>query len=291
MHRRRLQAVWIRLAPAAVWLLAAAPVIGAPPAQADAFPADMAGLEAWAADATARALQAAQPDNDATAGLREILNRSVSLGVLGVRQLGPDWLRRFTLDVEFEEDLRPRYDVVAIQPLLRSWRRGDLLWLRGHVRHDPSGPLAADLGMYYRPSLAGHDLTLSLGGLVEDHGILDYQRYGVVAALRSPDFEASGTFFDDVADAGPADGIVDRPLDGYDVAFAARLPHLPWAWVRAHRRWQIAVDATEATTRDELSLQLKPLPVLELETGISDDNVRSDWFARLCFKIKLGGNR
>ena len=290
MQRRRLQAVWHRLAPAAACLLAVAPVVGAPPARADALPADMVGLQSWAAEATAHALRAAEADNDPATGLREALNRSVSLGVLGLQQLGPTWLRRFTVDIEFQEDLRPRYDIVATRPLLRSRRHGDLLWLRGHLGHDPSGPLAADLALYYRPSVPGRDLTLSLGGLVEDHGPLDYQRYGVVATLRSPDLEASGRLFDDIADNSPATtGIADRPLDGYDIALAARVPRLPWAWVRARQRWQIAVGETEATTRDELSLQLRPLTPLELEAGISDNGERRDWFTRLRFKIKLGG--
>lgn len=290
MQRRRLPVVWHRLAPAAACLLAVAPVVGAPAARADALPADMVGLQSWAAEATAHALRAAEANNDPAIGLREALNRSVSLGVLGLQQIGPTWLRRFTVDVEFQEDLRPRYDIVATRPLLRSWRHGDFLWLHGHLGHDPNGPLAADLALYYRPRLPGRELTLSLGGLVEDHGVLDYQRYGVSATLRSPDLEVSGTLFDDVAENGPAaNGIADRRLDGYDLAFAARVPRLSWAWVRARQRWQIAVDETEATTRDELSLQLRPLTSLELEAGISDSGERRDWFTRLRFKIKLGG--
>jgi hypothetical protein len=292
MQRRRPRAVSFRLAPAVAWLLAVAPLLGAPPARADAFPADMAGLKAWAADTTAHALAAAQANPDAAAaGIREALNRSARLGALGLRELGPDWLRRFTFEVEFREDLQPRYDLVATQPLLRSWQRGDLLWLRGHLERDPGGPLAADLGLYYRPSLPGHELTLSLGGLFEDHGLLDYQRYGVSAGLQAHDLEASARLFDDVADAGAAaGGIADRPLDGYDVALAARLPRLPWAWLRARQRWQIAVDSPQVTTRDELSLQLRPFIPLELEAGISDDGARRDWFTRLRFKLQLGAS-
>ena len=286
MQRRRPQAVSLRLAPAAAWLLAATPVIDASPAVAEALPADMAGLQAWAADTTARAVQAAGPDNDAAAGAREVLNRSVSLGVLGLQTLGPGWLHRFTLNLEFQEELRPRYDIVATQPLLRSWRRGTLLWLRGHLAHDPGGPLVGDLGLHYRPSLPDHELTLSLSGLIEDHDPLGQRRYGLAAALRARDFEATGTIHDDVADAGHR--ISDRALDGYDIALAARLPRLPWAWVRARQRWQIAVDSTQASVRDDLSLQLRPFTPLEVEAGASDDGQRRDWFARLRLKLRLG---
>lgn len=287
MQRRRPQAVSLRLAPAAAWLLAATPVLDASQALAEALPADAPGLQAWAADTTARALQAAEANHDPAAGAREVLNRSVSLGVLGLQTLGPNWLRRFTFDLEFQEELRPRYDVVATQPLLRSWRRGTLLWLRGHLAHDPDGPLALDLGLHYRPRLPGQELTLSVSGLIEDHdGPLDLRRYGVTAALRARDFEASGTLYDDIADLGQ--GIPDRALDGYDVALAARVPSLPWAWVRGRQRWQIAVDSTEASARNELSLQLRPFTPLEVEAGAGDDGARRDWFARLRLKLRLG---
>ena len=287
MQRRRPQAASLRLAPAAAWLLAATPLLDASQALAEALPADVAGLQAWAAETTARALQAAEPDNDAAAGAREVLNRSASLGVLGLQTLGPDWLRRFAFQVEFQEELRPRYDVVATQPLLRSWRRGTLLWLRGHLAHDPSGPLALDLGLHYRPRLPGHELTLSVSGLIEDHdGPLGQRRYGVATAVRARDFEAAATLYDDVADAGHR--ISDRALDGYDIALAARLPRLPWAWVRARQRWQIAVDSTQASVRNDLSLQLRPLTALQVEAGHGDDGERRDWFARLRLKLRLG---
>ena len=133
----------------------------------------------------------------------------------------------------------------------------------------------------------GHELTLSVGGLLEDHhGPLDLRRYGVTAALRARDFEATGTFYDDITDVGQ--GISDRALDGYDVALAARVPRLPWAWLRAHQKWQIAVDSTEASMHRDLSLQLRPFTPLEVEAGASDDGQRRDWHARLRLKLKLG---
>ena len=286
MSRRRPRAVALRLAPAAAWLLAAAPLVGASHAAAEAVPADTAGLQAWAAETIDRARQAAGPDNDGAASAREVLNRSVSLGVLGLQALGPDWLRRFTVDLEFQEELRPRYDVVATQPLLRSGRRGTLLWLRGHLAQAPDGPVVGDLGLHYRPRLPDHELTLSLTGLVEDHGALDYRRYGVVVAARSREFDASGTLYEDVADAGrQAPG---RPLDGYDVALAARLPGVPWAWLRARRQWQMAIDGTRPAARNDVSLQLRPFTPLELEAGASDDGQRSDWFTRLRLTLRLG---
>jgi len=292
MQRRRPGAASIRLARAAAWLLAVAPALGAaPPALAGTVPADSAGLQAWAAETAAHALQTLESDSEPTAGLRELLNRSATLGVLSLQQAGPDWLRRFTFKLAFQEDLQPGYDLVATQPISRSWRRGDLLWLRGHLAHDPSGPLAADLGLFYRPRLPGYEPTLSLSGLFEDHRLPGYRRYGVAAALRSRDLEVTGTLFDDVADAArPGDGIADRALDGYDVALAARIPRLRWVWLRARQRWQIAVDGTQASTRDDLSLQLRPFAPIELEAGTSDNRQRSDWFARLRLKLKLGSS-
>ena len=76
--------------------------------------------------------------------------------------------------------------------------------MRGHLAHDPGGPLIGDLGLHYRPGLPGQDLTLSVSGLMEDHrGPLDLQRYGVRAALRAPGFEATGTLYDEITPPAP----------------------------------------------------------------------------------------
>jgi hypothetical protein len=290
MVRRRQRTFARRLAPAAAWLLAVVPLIGlTASARADA---DLPELSFWASETTARALQAAEPENDPTAGVRELLNRSARLGLQGLQQTGPDWLRRFSFDLTFAETLEPGYDVAATQPLLRSWRRGDLLWLRGHVGQGAGGPLVGDIGLHYRPPVLERELTLSLSGLIEDHGLLDYQRFGIAAALRSPDLELTGTLFDDVADADrAAGGVGDRDLDAYDVAVAARVPQLPWTWVRARRRWQIAIDSETAAARNDLTLQLRPFSEIELEAGISETQERSDWFTRLRLKLRLDGSR
>jgi hypothetical protein len=265
--------------------LAGAVMLAAPnAARAEPAPA----LEAWASQATARALQAAGPNNDPRAGARELLNSGARLSLQALRENGPDWLRHLTLDFGFAENLAPTYDVAATRPLQRSWRRGDLLWLRGHVGHAAGGPVAGDLGLYWRPPLAGRDVTLSLSALAEDYGTLDYQRLGVAAALRSSDLEVSGRLFDDVASSDrAAGGVGDRDLDGYDLALAARLPHLPWAWLRARRRWQIAVDSDIAQARNDLSLLLRPFETVEVESGLTETDERSDWFGRLRLKMPL----
>ena len=290
MCRRRPQAVAIRLALAAAWLPVLMPVAGPAPARASIGGVGPSGLSAWLSDTAARALRAAEAENDLAAGGRAALNHSVRSAFLGLQEVGPAWLGRVTLDLRFQDDSRIAYDIAAVQPLLRSWQHGDRLWLRGHFRHDPSGRDVGDLGLFYRPRLPDGDLTLGVSGAVEDRWLLGYRRFGVGATARSPAFEFSATLFDDVAGGQLAQtGVPDRRLDGYDIAIAAQVPGLPWARVQARKRWQVAVGGDQVAEDVALSLQIKPLAPLGVEAGTIGTGEHRSWFTRLRFKVRLGG--
>jgi hypothetical protein len=290
MFRRRPQAVAIRLALAAAWLAVLTPVAGPAPALANTGAIGPSGLSAWLSDTAARALRAAEADNDLAAGGRVALNHGIKSAFLELQQVGPAWLRRVTLDLRFQDDSQVAYDIAVSQPLLRSWQHGDRLWLRGHFEHDPGGRNVGDLGLFYRPRVLDGDLTLGVSGAVEDRWLLDYRRFGVGATARSSAFEFSASLFDDVAGRQLAEtGVPDRRLDGYDIALAARVPGLPWARVQAKRRWQVAVAGDQVSDGDALSLQIKPLAPLGVEAGTTATGDHRSWFAKLRFKIRLGG--
>ncbi|HSA82347.1 MAG TPA: inverse autotransporter beta domain-containing protein [Geminicoccaceae bacterium] len=290
MFRRRPQAVAIRLALAGAWLAVLMPVAGPAPALARTGAVVPSGLSAWMSDTAARALRDAEPDNDLAAGGRAALNHSVKSAFLGLQQVGPAWLRRVTLDLRFRDDSQIAYDIAAVQPLLRSWQHGDLLWLRGHFRHDPSGRNIGDLGLLYRPRVLDGDLTLGVTGAVEDRRLQGYRRFGVGATARSPAVEFSASLFDDVAGRQLAEiGVPDRRLDGYDMAIAAQVPGLPSARVQARKRWQVAVDGNRVSEGDALSLQFKPLAPLGVEAGTIGAGEQRSWFAKFRFKVRLGG--
>jgi hypothetical protein len=52
----------------------------------------------------------------------------------------------------------------------------------------------------------------------------------------------------------------------------------------------VAVDSDQVSESKGLSLKLKPLPPLEAEAGTSSVGEDRFWFARLRFKIPLGGS-
>lgn len=291
MLRRRPRADAVCRALALAWLWLVALVVGvAPSALANTAPGGAAGFDSWMADTAAHALQAAEPDNDLVVGGREAMNRAVRRGLLSLQQIGPARLRRFTIDLEFRENLQVAYDLGATQPLLRTREGGDKLWLRGRFRHDPDGQNLGDLGLHYRRRVFEHDVTWALKGVIEDHFLQDYRRFGFGTQVRSPAFEVTTWLFDDVP--GPrleANDVPDRRLDGYAMSFAARIPRRPWAWIKAQKQWQIAVDSDQVSESDRLSLQLNPLAPLEFETGTAGNGERRSWFATLRFKIRLGG--
>ncbi len=272
-------------------LLAALTAVGAP-ASALAIPvsARPPGLSAWLADTGAHALQAAAPDNDPAAAGHAGPNRSIQHGLARLQPSGPPWLRRVSVDVSYRDGLRAAYDIGATEPLLRTAAHGDRLWVGEHFTHDPAGQTGGDLALHYRPHLLDQDLTLTVSGRVENHWLQDYQRFGIGTSVRSDRFELGTTLYDDVAgSAGARAGVPDRQLDGYGIALGARVPELPWAWIRANRQWQTPVDGETTTVSDRLSLQLGPFVPLEVETGTTGDGDRRSWFAQLRFRIDLGG--
>ena len=290
MFRRRPQAVAICLALAAAWLAVLTAVAGPAPALANTGAIGPSRLSAWLSDTAAHALRAAEADNDLAAGGRAAVNHGLKSAFMGLQEVGPAWLRRVTLDLRFQDDSQVAYNIAVSQPLLRSWQHGDRLWLRVHFGHDSGGRNGGDLGLFYRPRVLGGDLTLGVRGAIEDRWLLDYRRFGVGATARSSAFEFSASLFDDVAGRQLAEtGVPDRRLDGYDIALAARVPGLPWARVEAKRRWQVAVDGDQVSEGDALSLQIKPLAPLGVEAGTTAAGEHRSWFAKLRFKIRLGG--
>jgi hypothetical protein len=286
---------WSRVGPARlvfslIAVLAALTSVG-PPVLAVPAAATAPGLSAWLTATGAHAVQAAAPDDDLAAGGRKAVNRSLQPGLAGLRPGGPPRLRRVSLDVGDQRGLQAAYDLGASEPLLRTHAQGERLWRGEHLTRDPAGQTGGDLALTYRPPVLDQDLTLAVSGQLENHWLQDYRRFGIGTSVRSDRFELGTTLFDDVPGSASAQGDApDRRLDGYGIAVGARLPELPWAWVRVRRQWQIPIDGEQVAVSDRLSLQLGPFAPLEVETGTTGDGDHRSWFAQLRFKIELGGD-
>ncbi len=134
-------------------------------------------------------------------------------------------------------------------------------------------------------------MTLGLDGAIEDYWLQEYRRFGVATEFSSSSLKLRTTLFDDVPDDRAAlRGVRDRRLDGYEIEVSARLPYLSWVWLEAKKSWQIVVDSDRPTESDRFSLHLEPLPPLEIETGTASTGDSRSWFAKLRFKIRLGGS-
>jgi hypothetical protein len=261
------------------------------PALAQLAPFGSPKLGSWLADTAAQALRVAAPDNDLAAGGIAALNRSIASGIDGLRQIGPAWMQGVTVDLRFNENLQAAYEITATQPLFRTGSEQDRLSLRGRFGHDPGGRTGGDLGLRYQRRLFGQDVTLGLDGAIEDYWLQEYRRFGVATEFSSSSLKLRTTLFDDVPDDRAAlRGVRDRRLDGYEIEVSARLPYLSWVWLEAKKSWQIVVDSDRPTESDRFSLHLEPLPPLEIETGTASTGDSRSWFAKLRFKIRLGGS-
>lgn len=240
------------------------------------------------AQAAAPALQAAAPSNDPALAGRELLNRSVASAFAQMRQVGPAWLERVHFDLSFDPAFQPRYALSATQPLLASTYHDSAVDLHGRVVYDAAGHTAGDVGLRYRGRWYDEAVTLAVEGGVDDRWLEEFQRYRFGAELCLRLLEVRANLYDDVPAHPATRQIAERRLDGYDVEVGAQIPFVPWAWVRANRFWQIALNGETPTTTDRLSLRLTPLAPLEVETGMQSQTNDRSWFARLRWRLRLG---
>jgi Inverse autotransporter, beta-domain len=239
-------------------------------------------------DAAAPALQAAAPSNDPVLAGREVLNRSLASASTQWQRVGPIWLERVRFDLSFDPMFQPRYSLSATQPLLASRYHDSAIDLHGSVVYDTAGRTGGDVGLRYRGRWYQQDVLLSVQGGVEDRRLEEFQRYSLGAELRLRPLEVRANVYDDVPAHPATRQIAERSLDGYDLDIGAQIPFVPWAWLRANRVWQVAVNGEAVSTCDRVSLRLTPLAPLEIETGAQSEAEVRTWFARLRWRMKLG---
>ena len=275
-----------RLARAAVMLFVLAGACG----PGVAFGSEINVVQ-WFTQAAAPALQAAAPSNDPVLAGREMLNRSLAGAFTQLQRVGPPWLERVRFDLSFDPEFQPRYSLSATQPLLASTYHHSAIDLHGRLVYDTTGRASGDLGLRYQGRWHDQDVMLGVRGGVEDRWLQELQRYSLGAELRLRSLEVRANLYDD-APAYPATRqIAERRLDGYDLDAGAQIPFVPWAWLRANRLWQIAVNSETVSIRDRISLRLTPLAPLEIETGAESQAETRSWFARLRWRMKLGTDR
>jgi hypothetical protein len=240
------------------------------------------------AEAAAPALKAAAPSNDPVLAGRELLNRSLASTFTQMQRFGPPWLERVRFDLSFDAAFQPRYSLATTQPLLASSYHDSAVDLHGRVVYDAAGRTGGDIGLRYQGRWYDQEVALGVQGGVEDLWLQEFQRYRVGAELRLRPLEVRAHLYDDVPAHPATRQIAERRLDGYDLEIGAPIPFVPWAWLRANRFWQIAVNGETVSTRDRVSLRLTPLAPLEIETGTQGEAEVRSWFARLRWRMKLG---
>lgn len=268
--------------------LASLVLVATVPGRADATSLGDLALD-WAETTAAHALKAAEPTNDLTVGGLAALNRSVAGGLDTLDHLVPGWLGRIDVDVSFQNDLRPRYRVATTQPFARLHGGRDVLALRGRLGYEPSGAAHGRLGLGYRRD-DEDALEVRLGAGLDEQWRTGRDRYVVEMAVDWAALDVHGMAFNEVpADRAPGADPFATWVDGYEIDLEAQPPFLPWTGIRARRSWQRRDG--EQRWRDRLSLRLRPIAALSLETGVDDGSDRArDWFAEIRLELAFGPN-
>lgn len=241
------------------------------------------------AEAAAPALQTAAPSNDPLLAGREALNRTLASASTQIQGLGPAWLERVRFDLAFDPLFQPRYSLTVAQPVVASRYHDSAVEVRGRIVYDTAGSAAGAVGVQYRGRWYDRDVVLGVNGGIEDRRLEQFERYSLGAELRLAPIEVRAEVYDDVPARPASSDIAGRRLDRYDLEIGARVPYLPWARVGANRVWQFPVNGDTLSVRDRVSVRLTPLAPLEIEAGAQQEAELRSWFARLRWRMTLGG--
>lgn len=264
-------------------------VLGALPARAGYASLASPELRNWLQDTAAHALKAAEPDNDLHVGGIAALNRSLRSGLDVLDRLAPPRLQRVDLAVRFDHDLQANYRLATVQPIVHVHGGRHVVDLEARFAYDPAGQTSSRFGVGYRRDGADDPLDARLRGGIDQK--TDYERYILEGELDWSPLSVSGRLFNDVplAEAETAEAVQRDPLlDGYDLHAELRVPYVSWLRARARLWWRD--NDGDAVTRDQLSLEFRPLRCLRIETGTSGrTDEERHWFTRLRVELEFGG--
>ena len=227
-------------------LLAAALIGAGANAAGDGRPGET--QDALPAAAMAGVVQTAASGNTAQAAARAA-KVAVDYWLPAVGDGLPEWMRRFEFEWDIEEDIKPEFSLLTVQPLFQTPDMRDTFFTQFRVarnRQFGGTRTTTNLGFGYRRLLLDNTLLAGLNAFHDFEWNFNHSRASLGGELRWSGFDLYTNKYWAVSGKHTADsGAAERPLDGFDMELTAQVPYLPWARARARRVWWDAVDASE----------------------------------------------
>jgi hypothetical protein len=193
----------------------------------------------------------------------------------------PDWLKRFEADVTINENDKPEWSILTVQPLFESEDLQDTIFTQLSQRRYYAFTEVRDvsnLGIGYRRLLFDNTVLVGVNGFFDYEWDNHHQRTSAGAEIKwaGLDFYANRYWGISSEHTIDVNGTVEEPVDGHDIELVAQVPYVPWARIHGRRYWWNVKGQFEDIKGWEVGGEFDLVQNLQIKTGVKSDNYMSE---------------
>lgn len=200
-----------------------------------------------------------------------------------------DWMKRTTVNVSFQKNFTPQYEVEAVQPLTRVDKdTKEVVFTQGRIAHNSNSGTTLNVGVGYRHL---NDDKTSMWGIngFYDHGF-KYNHSRISGGLEyfNGQHELHANIYHGLSGEKEIDTtnhIFQKVADGYDVEYAHTFKNAEWAKVYVNTyRWDM--KRSEDAKGFFLGTELQLTPQISLDLGYNKLNGTSGTpFGKVMYRL------
>ncbi|PHS76803.1 MAG: hypothetical protein COB59_10405 [Rhodospirillaceae bacterium] len=231
--------------------------------------------------------------------LKTLINSSVDYMLPAFGQNLPDYLKRVEFELKFQDNLKPEWSILTVQPLYQSPGKQKTVFTQiSQRRYNYLGTDrdVTNLGFGYRQLFADNTILAGVNTFIDYEWKRKHKRAGVGAEIKWSGLDFTFNNYHALSNKsgnGFSDDTQEEVLSGRDFELSAQVPYLPWAKVHASRYYWDSVANAEDVKGWSTSLEAEVHQNLTIEAGLTDDNFidKREKFAKLTFSIPFGAPR
>ncbi len=234
-------------------------------------------------------------DGDEVSAALQLAEESIEYFLPGFGEDLPEWMKRIEFEFENQEENKPEWSILTVQPLWESEDLKDTVFTQLSFRQYELFNRHREVlngGLGYRRLLFDNSVLVGFNGFYDYEFDFNHQRSSIGFEAKWAGFDLSANRYWGLSDehtAGSA-AVTEEPLDGHDIELTAQLPYLPWARVRGKRYWWQTQNLSEDIKGWSASVEMDLLQNLQFEAGVTDDNYieEKEYFAQARLTFLFG---
>lgn len=206
-------------------------------------------------------------------------------------QNAPDWAKRIEFEVDVQQNLKPTYSILTVQPLYQDAKKQNTFFVQAsQLRYDMLGEYrdTTNLGLGYRRLLGDNSVLVGVNTFYDYEWTYKHQRVGLGGEVKWAMLDGNVNLYKAISSEkliDAANGISERAMSGWDTELRSQVPYLPWLQVGAkYYRWNS--DYADDTKGWRYSASADISQNLSVEAGWSRDNYNSsNGFAKVVLRL------